>query len=117
VISAFLNSSLGLVWFKNLGKNKGSMLDLTGDNLELFPLPPAPIAGGEVSEILASVDALSELVDARENRDEVIDEIAFAEKYRHLDRLVLEQYGLTGEEIELISSEASNIEAGLLAQR
>jgi hemolysin-activating ACP:hemolysin acyltransferase len=117
VISAFLNSSLGLVWFKNLGKNKGSMLDLTGDNLELFPLPPAPVAGGEDSKIVALVDALSQLVDARENRGEVVDELDFAEKYRHLDRLVLEQYGLTGEEIELISSEASNIEAGLIAQR
>lgn len=117
VISAFLNSSFGLVWFKNLGKNKGSMLDLTGDNLEQFPLPTSSVSMEKAAKISTLVDGLSKLVDARENQGFMIDLGDFDEKYRRLDTMVLELYGLSNEEIEMICAEASKIEAGLVTQR
>ena len=39
MVLGILNSRLATKWFKTVGKNKGNILDMTGDNIENLPIP------------------------------------------------------------------------------
>lgn len=107
IICACLNSSLGLVWFKNMGKNKGSMLDLTGDNLKLFPIPPQPLSREATMAIASLVDHLTALLErGNVTPGKKASSPEYESSYKQLDQLVMAAYGLSEEEQEVIAVEA-----------
>lgn len=107
-IAAFLNSSLGLVWFKNMGKVKGQMMELKGENLELFPLPKDFLTAQD-SELVSLVDEIQALVQSSDNPAEALASEEFISLYQKIDSLVLLSYSLDEEDQELILKEASRI--------
>jgi adenine-specific DNA-methyltransferase len=107
-IAAFLNSSLGLVWFKNMGKVKGQMMELKGENLELFPLPRDFLTPQD-SEIVSLVDEIHAVVRSFDNKEEASTSNEFKSLYQKIDSLVMLSYSLDEEDQDLILKEASRI--------
>ena len=98
VLTAYLNSSLGNSWFRNRGKVKGSSLELTGDNIELFPLPAKQIDPLRKSEIAEHVDRILVLGEQKEILGSEVFEREFLKLYEAIDELVMDAYGLTKEQ-------------------
>jgi hypothetical protein len=110
LLSAYLNSTLALVWFKNLGKVKGASLELTGDNLQLFPLPPTELSPELSREILRTVDAIRLLVSTSANPVELAHLDEYKATYEKLDSLVIQAYGLSPSDAIVLSREAARAE-------
>jgi type I restriction-modification system DNA methylase subunit len=108
-VLAFLNSSAGLVWFKNMGKVKGVMLDLTGDNLELFPVPIGFFNKEITTQFETLVDQIQTMVRDSDDHDDVLQSEDFREVYSQIDQLVFECYLLTPEEQSVLLEEAANL--------
>ena len=106
-VLAFLNSSVGLVWFKNMGKVKGVMLDLTGDNLELFPVPIDSFTREVTSRLETLVDEMQTIVRDSENNEEVVQSQKYKELYSQIDQIVFACYSLTPEEKSIILEAAA----------
>jgi adenine-specific DNA-methyltransferase len=112
-VLACLNSSVGLVWFKNMGKVKGEVLDLTGDNLDLFPIPVnsfTPLVSEKLENL---VDEIQLLVANSLHLETKIQSIEYQEIYSQIDQIVLDCYGLDSSEKETLLSEFSELAKGL----
>lgn len=106
---ACLNSSVGLVWFKNMGKVKGEMLDLTGDNLELFPIPQNSLTP-EVSKMLESlVDEIQAFLAGSDDQEASLQSREYKELYSRIDQIVLDAYGLDRDEQAALLAEFSEL--------
>ncbi len=105
LICALLNSTVGLVWFKNRGKLKGEMIFLQGDSLGVFPIPKH-VASDDVAQIESLVTAIQGLI-AKENEfTEIYHSDAYLELYRKIDERVFEIYGLSAEDKKVLEEEA-----------
>jgi hypothetical protein len=102
---AILNSTLGLVWFKNRGKLKGNMIFLQGDSLGVFPVSPA-LGENNLLELTRAVDAIHQLVSKSGEFSEVYRSPEYGILYKRIDELVFRLYGLVETEISLITAEA-----------
>lgn len=105
---AYLNSSIALVWFKNRGKNKGSVLDLTGDNLAQVPIPNLSEHAELRNKIVDLAAQLTDLVRRHGAQRDGQFSSSYLALYQELDDLVFEAYGLADTEKELVLAEARN---------
>lgn len=107
-ICAYMNSTVGLVWFKNRGKVKGDMIFLQGDSLSVFPIPKVSFEKSE--ELDELVNEIQALVSAEDNLEQVFSSASYLELQGRLDDLIFEHYKLTSDEIEALKSEAANLQ-------
>jgi type I restriction-modification system DNA methylase subunit len=107
LICAYLNSSIGYVWFRNRGKLKGDMIFLQGDSLGVFPVAKAAFDGDERLQTI--VDQIQALVGSSNVADEIRIDAKYLELYSELDRIVFEHYRLGDEEVALILGEIKNV--------
>jgi adenine-specific DNA-methyltransferase len=107
VILACLNSSIGLIWFKNMGKVKGTMLDLTGDNLELFPLPVSAFKQDVIRVIEPLVDKIVLAASRDEFEGNAKQSEEFLSLYKRIDEIVMDVYQLVEDERRVMLAELS----------
>jgi hypothetical protein len=107
---AYLNSSVGLVWFRNRGKLKGDMIFLQGDSLGVFPIPIA--SNEETLELEFLLSKIQGVVAASDDFYEVYETDDYRELYSQLDDLVFRHYKLTESEIETLKIEAKALLQG-----
>jgi hypothetical protein len=108
-ICAFLNSTVGLVWFKHRGKLKGEMIFLQGDSLGVFPIPVIAGNSEQATRLEDAVDQLQKLVSGAENLDQVYESSVYKSLYEQLDQLVFDLYGLTAQEKQTLIQEAASL--------
>ena len=60
MLLGILNSKLAFLWFRNKGKVKGNVLDMTGDNIEQIPIPLLDTP--EKCEIAGQIEVLVEKI-------------------------------------------------------
>lgn len=107
---AYLNSTVGLVWFRNRGKLKGDMIFLQGDSLGVFPIPIA--SHEETLELEFLLSKIQDFVAASEDFSEVYETENYKELYTQLDTLAFRHYKLTESEIQTLKIEAKTILQG-----
>lgn len=105
-ICAFLNSTVGLVWFRHRGKLKGEMIFLQGDSLGVFPIPNVNGNDPRLIHLEHTLDQLQQMSVGVENPQELHRSNEYKDLYRKLDSLVFELYGLGQEEIQTLTEEA-----------
>jgi hypothetical protein len=104
-ILGVLNSSIADVWFRNRGKVKGDVLDMTGDNIENFVIPSITLENhNKIQEAEGLVDkilAITKSIDYLENQAKKKE---VKEYEKQIDQLVYKLYDLTPEEIEIVEN-------------
>ena len=97
IVLGILNSCLSTKWFKTAGKNKGNILEMTGDNIENIPIP---ILDTPSKQLLATqIEALvEEILTAKQQPN-----LDTTELEAQIDALVYELYDLTEEEIAIVA--------------
>jgi hypothetical protein len=108
-ICAFLNSTVGLVWFRNRGKMKGEMIFLQGDSLGVFPIPAITRHDDRVKRVEQHVDELQKLLVDANDLDEVYESEIYTELYGRLDELIFDLYGLSQDETRTLKLEAETL--------
>lgn len=92
ILLACLNSKFASVWFRYRGKIKGEILEMTGDNIEAFPIPDIQsLDSATVDEINSKVSLLIDNKSSREVVQKLEDE---------LDSLVFKAYGFNLDEAQ-----------------
>jgi adenine-specific DNA-methyltransferase len=92
-----LNSHLSEVWFRNRGKVKGPILEMTGDNIEALPMPAVEPEDETVLQIEKIVD---QLISAK--KEGLNNQIASLET--QVNELVYKLYNLTEKEVEIVEN-------------
>ena len=101
-ILAFLNSSLAFLWFKNKGKLKGNILELTGDNIELFPIPPKNNNENISNNLTTIVDNMLYITNDADYLQNPAKQGQIKEYEKQIDQIVYKLYDLTPKEIEIV---------------
>jgi type I restriction-modification system DNA methylase subunit len=104
-ICAYLNSTVGLVWFRNRGKLKGNMIFLQADSLGVFPLPK--VTHQEMQELEGLLSDIQDLVAKEEELGATTTTVPYLELYRALDDLTFKHYKLSESEIATLKAEAA----------
>ena len=93
-ILALLNSKIAQVWFRYRGKVKGDILEMTGDNIEKFPIPNIQyVDPALIKNIIANVDSIMAIAEKNQS------DITFLET--EIDDIVFRVYGLNEAQISL----------------
>ena len=95
-----LNSKLAFLWFRNRGKVKGSVLEMTGDNIEQLPIPL--LNTPEKQQIAGQIEKLVEEILLIKQKGESKEQKDTANLESRIDELVFELYGLSEGEIAVI---------------
>ncbi|MCX6747723.1 MAG: Eco57I restriction-modification methylase domain-containing protein [Candidatus Nomurabacteria bacterium] len=97
-ILGILNSFIADTWFHNRGKVKGEILEMTGDNIEKFPIPKITKENRKIVEQIEKlVDQI--LLTKKENQSADTKNLE-----QEIDQLVYGLYELTPDEIEIIEN-------------
>lgn len=107
-LAAFLNSKLGLVWFKNIGKVKGQIMELTGDNIASFPLP-TDFFNTDYKVLGDLVDKIEAIVEGTDHPEDAALLPSFNRVYEEIDDLVMKFYHLSEWDRSCIIEEHSKI--------
>ena len=108
-ICAILNSTVGLVWFRNRGKLKGDMIFFQGDSLGVFPIPSEVAGNRSLERLEVIVDKLQTMVATADDPHAQVNSTDYINLYEELDRIVFQMYGLTHQDIATIESEAREL--------
>lgn len=98
LLLGILNSNLVLIWLKNNGKSKGSMLELVSEPLSHIPIPEITQDNKKnIEQVEKLVDQI--LIIKKENKDADTKNLE-----QEIDQLVYKLYDLTPEEIEIVEN-------------
>jgi len=98
-----LNSRLAWSWFAQNAKWRGAGIEINGNVLENYPLPPLASSREGVINRVHSMLSLHEKLPAEklpQKREQIQREIDATD--RQIDQLVYQLYGLTDEEIKIV---------------
>jgi hypothetical protein len=92
-----------------MGKVKGTMLDLTGDNLELFPIAIKSLDAETLKKLEGMVDQMQALVSGAIKAEQVLESTEYKDLYEQIDDFVFDCYGLSVEEKVALKEEVKNL--------